>query len=108
MYFIIESQGVSPLFHYLDDFFIVSESAASCALCMQIMMNTFEEAVFAIALIKLEDPATCVQIDALKQRIPHSTLIEFQQKIQTLRDQKCASIQELQSISGSLNYAAAY
>lgn len=107
MHYILETRGFTKLFHYLDAFFLFIKSKESCQLHLDgWVWNCFEQ---------LEGPSITVQllgldIDATNQEIcllPLNKRLKLSSTIRGWLDWKSASIRNLQSLAGSLNFVAA-
>ena len=77
-------EGITSLFHYLDDFLIVgSPGSLECSRHLTILLALFEQLGVPVAMDKLEGPTTSltfldIQIDmiSMELRLPEERLME--------------------------------
>ena len=108
---IAKLRGIQPLFHYLDDFLLVS-SSASVAAQLDSLFEVFADLGLPLALEKLEGPSPRVtflgiEMDsiAMELRLPQKKISELKGLIRDwLRRRSCRK-RELQSLGGKLQHA---
>jgi hypothetical protein len=101
--------------HYVDDFLFVVESSdggAAAAALLQAALSLCIDLGIPMAADKTEGPTTCltflgIELDteAMEARLPASRLLELQQLIVEWESKERASVKELQSLTGLLNFA---
>ena len=98
--------------HYVDDFLFVVKLEAEAQLFMDRALGLCEELGIPIASDKTEGPTTCltflgIELDTVEMqaRLPPPKLLELQQLCTIWERKKTASVKELQSITGSLQFA---
>lgn len=99
------------LLHYLDDFLGGDKTYATCARIMSIFSNTMSELCVPLAEEKTEGPTEVIiflglELDSNKMevRIPLAKISEIVVKINNLLQKSKATLKELQSLIGSLNF----
>ena len=83
---IVHQQGVSTVFHYLDDFLIVGNPhTRDCTVQASVLREVFEHLGIPVAMEKLEGPATVltflgIEINTKEMilRLPTTKLVELQ------------------------------
>ena len=106
-------EGISCVFHYLDEFLIIGmPSSSQCEEQLKILLAVFERLDIPVAMEKLEGPTTVliflgIEMDTqnLTLRLPKEKLCELQGLITTWRDKRCCTKSELRSLVGKLQHA---
>lgn len=101
------------ILHYLDDFLFMGKSDTNqCSYNLNVFLQTCFELGVPIANEKTEGPKTKIsflglEIDTVSMlvRIPQSKVLEIVDKIKSLLSKKKATLKEIQSLNGSLNFA---
>lgn len=100
------------IFHILDDFLIVAQSAATCANYLHKFLSVCSEIGIPMAPEKTVGPVTCltflgIELDTVKQeaRLPKDKLEKCLGIICDFLKRKKVTLQELQSLCGLLNFA---
>lgn len=98
--------------HYVDDFLFVVKLESDAQHLLDRALALCEELGVPIASEKTEGPTTCltflgIELDTVKMeaRLPPDKLLELQQLCAVWERKDTASVQELQSIVGSLQFA---
>ena len=110
---IVCQQGVSMVFHYLDDFLIVGNPhTKDCTVQLSVLREVFEHLGIPVAMEKLEGPATVltflgIEIDTKEMilRLPITKLVELQDLVTSWLGKKSCLKRELQSLAGKLQHA---
>ena len=110
---IICQQGVSTVFHYLDDFLIVGNPyTKDCTVQLSVLREVFEHLGIPVAMEKLDGPATVlsflgIEIDTKEMilRLPMTKLVELQDLLTSWLGKKSCLKCELQSLAGKLQHA---
>ena len=106
-------QGVTHVFHYLDDFIVVGPpDSPSCGQDMALLNHTCKHLGVPIAEHKRDGPTTCItflgiEIDTIKGhlRLPADKLSRLQTLLEEWGDRKSCQRRELESLIGLLNHA---
>ena len=102
---------ISEIEHILDDFFIVGPDMPSCKLSLDTFIAMCNEVGVPLAPDKTLGPATVlsflgIELDsiALEARLPSDKLDKARSEIRHLLSAKKATLKELQSLTGLLNF----
>ena len=97
---------------YLDDFLIVADDYVTCLNGQHALLKLLRELGFSIAWKKVEGPTRKltflgIAIDTVNMTVglPDSKVAELVQVLQEFRTKKRASLKQLQSLAGRLNWA---
>ena len=108
---ILRARGLSRVYHYLDDFLILTQPGDG-ERELRLMCSTCQELDVPLAMEKKEGPATCleflgIEIDtvALELRLPRDKLLRVKELVESWRGRKMCRLRELQSLVGSLQHA---
>ena len=120
---IVRQQGVSTVFHYLNDFLIVGNPhTRDCTVQASVLREVFEHLGIPVAMEKLEGPATVltflrIEINTKEMilhlpttkemilRLPTTKLVELQDLVTSWLGKKSCLKRELQSLAGKLQHA---
>ena len=111
---IVRSEGVDFIIHYLDDFFIVGDPAShECASALSTLIDVCNRLGFPVALEKLEGP-TCqltflgFELDSrsMEIRVPTLKLTELRQLLHSWGAKKACSRRDLESLVGKLAHVS--
>ena len=110
---IIHQQGVSTIFHYLDDFLIVGNPhTRDCTVQLSVLRAVFENLGIPVAMEKLEVPTTVltflgieINMKEMMLCLPTAKLIELQDLVTSWLGKKSCLKHELQSLVGKLRHA---
>ena len=98
--------------HILDDFLFIEKSAATCGLKLERFIGMCKDIGVPIAQEKTEGPSTClkfagIELDSVRgeARLPLDKVQDCIAKIRDLKGRRKVTLQELQSVIGSLNFA---
>ena len=109
----VRQDGVSCVFHYLDDFLIVAEPGSDqCEEHLRILLAVFERLNVPIAPKKLEGPTERlaflgIELDtrAMTLRRPESKVRELQTLVAQWLEKRSCTKRDLQSLAGKLQHA---
>ena len=110
----VEQEGVCPIMHYLDDFFLVSSNPDShdCAQNLDAFLTRCNPLGVPIVWDKLVDPTTVltfvgIEIDtqSIQLRLSEAKLRELQQLTTSWKDKRLCKRKELESLIGKLQFA---
>ena len=106
-------RGYDLVVVYLDDFLIISESKAECAIALNLLIQLLRRLGFCIHWGKVVDPTTKItflgiELDSITMtlRLPFDKLQSFQSELQGFITRKRASKRQLQALAGRLSWAA--
>ena len=107
-------QGVSPVHHYLDDFFLAgAPNSDQCARHLQTLTSLCAALGVPLAEDKREGPTTCLEylgilLDsaALEARLPPDKLQDIHDAIRSWSSRTSCSKRDLLSLIGTLSFAA--
>ena len=107
-------QGVAPIHHYLDDFFIAgTPDSDQCAHHLQTLTSLCSVLGVPLAEDKREGPTTCLEYlgilldsSSLEARLPPDKLQDLHHSLQTWSTRSSCSKRELLSLIGTLSFAA--
>ena len=105
---ILRARGLSRVYHYLDDFLILTQLGYGKRE-LQLMCSTRQELDVPLAIEKKEGPATCleflgIEIDTVAL-VPRDKLLRVKELVESWRGRKMCRLRELQSLVGSLQHA---
>ena len=109
----VRTQGVQPIFHYLDDFLVLgAPDSPQCAQGMAILDGVCATLGVPTAEHKRDGPTAQltylgIEVDTIARtlRLPADKLHRLQALLSTWGDRKACSRQELKSLIGLLNHA---
>lgn len=112
LHFLVQSKMSSGrLLHYLDDYLGGDKTVSACSAIMAIFYQISSELGVPLADEKTEGPAEVItflglELDSNKMeiRIPLAKIAEIISKVVTLLGKKKATLKEIQSLIGSLNF----
>lgn len=111
--FFFEALGIDVVIHYIDDFLFVVKSRDQAQQHLARALALCEELGIPMAAKKTEGPTTClvflgIEIDTLlmRARVPDEKLAELRRLTSVWRSKSSATVKELQSLAGVLNFAA--
>ena len=110
---IVKANGVEHLFHYLDDFLLVSEPSARAGLQqLSTLLCIFDTLRLPVAEEKLEGPSTVVtflgiEVDtvAMELRLPQKKVSKLKSLVKEWLGRHSYRKKELQSLVGKLQHA---
>jgi hypothetical protein len=109
-----ELQGVEAVIHYIDDFLFVVRSRDQAQAHLDAALALCERLGIPMAPKKTEGPTTCltflgIELDtlAMEARLPEAKLAELGLLTEVWRKKSSATVRELQSLAGMLNFACA-
>lgn len=109
---ILTQRGISNLLHYLDDFIFVAPSVEQAVSHKFTLISSFQHLGVPLEPSKLEGPSTCltflgieVDTEALMLRLPKQKLLRLKQELSHCLLRKSITKRELQSLTGSLQFA---
>lgn len=110
---ILRSEGVNFVIHYLDDFLLVGPpNSDECASSLAILLRVFKRLGLPVAVHKLEGPWWClsflgfeVDSNAMEVRLPRSKLLELKELLATWQSRRTCRKKELESLVGKLAHA---
>ena len=111
---IATQQGVTPIHHYLDDFFVAgTPNTEQCSYHLQTLVSLCAALWVPLADDKREGPTTCLEylgilIDSasLEARLPPDKLQDIHHSLDTWATRSSCSKRELLSLIGTLSFAA--
>ena len=111
---VAKQNGVSPLHHYLDDFFMAGAPASDqCATSLQTLSALCQALGIPMAEDKREGPSPCLEYlgilldsQALEARLPRDKLEDIHISLREWATSTHCSKQELLSLVGTLSFAA--
>jgi len=110
---ILRSEGVNFVIHYLDDFLLVGPpNSDECASSLAISLRVFKRLGLPVAVHKLEGPWWClsflgfeVDSNAMEVRLPRSKLLELKELLATWQSRRTCRKKKLESLVGKLAHA---
>ena len=115
LHFFFERElGVPVVIHYIDDFLFVVQLKSEAERCKRAALRLCAGLGIPMAEDKTEGPVQCLTflgiiLDTirLEARLPPEKLADLQQLTEVWRSKSTASVKELQSLAGMLNFACA-
>jgi len=108
----IAGEGVESIFHYLDDFLLVSAKERSMRE-YESVLRVFKELGVELAQDKLAAPSTRLEFlglildsDSMMVELPEDKLLRYRATMDLLRSRREATLEELQQLVGVLVYSA--
>ena len=108
---ILNSRGIYPLLHYLDDYILVANSVDKTTSYRHILIRTFDQLGVPIEPSKLEGPSTClsflgieVDTDSITFRLPSDKLDKLKSELSHCILHRSVTTRELQSLVGFLQF----
>jgi hypothetical protein len=109
----IRGEGVDSIFHYLDDFLLLSMSMNQSLVEYDTVLRVFRELGVELAKEKLATPSTRLEFlglildtDSMTIELPQDKLTRYRATLEDLRARREATVEELQQLVGVLVYSA--
>jgi hypothetical protein len=112
-YLFVHMLGIPSVVHYIDDFLIIASGSPQASSDLHKIQALCESLGIPLAPAKTEGPATIltflgIQLDTVKMecRLDKDRLDELNQLLQCWREKETHTLDELESITGKLSFAA--
>ena len=113
LHYFFEREGVGTVIHYIDDFLFVVKGDAQATHLRDVALSLCVQLGIPMAASKTEGPTACltflgIELDTLRMRarLPDERLAALQQLTLDWRSKSSATVKELQSLAGTLQFAA--